>query len=116
MKKYGKILRFDGILLSLAGLAHIVYMGWFATTTLTEPAAIGGMLFGVLYLFFGLIMMAGISKLILITLIINTLGLTTVLIARENSPLWEIDPYLIVVDLISVPVLVWLNLNKKQNK
>ncbi len=112
MSRYNGILRFEGILLTLAGLAHIIYMFGFATTPLTEPAAIGGTLFGFVYVFFGVFMISGSKKLLLPTLIVNALGLTAVLISRENSPLWEIDPYLIVVDIISIPILLWLNLKK----
>ena len=86
----------------------------FATMPLSEPAAIGGILFGVLYVVFGITLFRGKTNLLLITLIINIIGLTAVLIARERSPLWEIDPYLIAVDLISIPMLIYLNLKKKK--
>ena len=107
---YHTILKTEGFLLTGAGIAHLVYMFGFASTPLSEPAAIGGILFGMVYFFFGINMLRGKTNLLLITLIINTIGLTAVLIARESSPLWEIDPYLIVVDLISIPTLIYLNM------
>ena len=108
------ILKLEGFLLACAGMAHLVYMFGFATTPLSEPAAIGGISFGILYFFFGVNMLRGKTNWLLPTLIVNSLGLTAVLIARESSPLWEIDPYLIVIDLISVPILTYLNLKKKK--
>ena len=104
---YHTILKFEGFLLTCAGIAHLVYMFGFATTPLSESTAIGGILFGLFYFIFGVNMLRGKTNLLLPTLIVNALGLTAVLIARENSPLWEIDPYLIVVDLISVPTLIY---------
>lgn len=109
---YKTILKLEGFLMTCAGLAHTIYMLGFATTPLTEPASIGGIAFGVFYCFFGINMLLGKTNLLLPTLIINTLGLIGVLISRENSPLWEIDPYLIVVDIISIPILIYLNFKK----
>ena len=109
---YRAILRAEGFLLTCAGIAHLVYMFGFATTPLSEPAAIGGISFGAVYFIFGVIMLQGKTSLLLPTLIVNAFGLLTVLIAQENSPLWEIDPYLIAVDCISVPVLLYLNILK----
>ncbi len=100
--------------MTCAGIAHLVYMFGFATTPLSELVAIGGILFGILYFFFGINMLCGKTNLLLIILIINIIGLSCVLIARESSPLWEIDPYLIMVDLISIPALVYLNIKKKK--
>ena len=114
MMNYHTILKIEGFILTCAGIAHLVYMFGFATTPLSEPAAIGGILFGILYFFFGINMLRGKSSLLLITLIINVIGLTAVLIVRESSPLWEIDPYLIVVDLISIPTLIYLNIKSKK--
>lgn len=110
--KLEHIFTIEGILLSLAGLTHIVYMLGFSTTPLTEPSAIGGTLFGVFYTFFGFNILCNKTNLLLITLIINTLGLSAVLMVGERSPLWEIDPYLIAVDLISIPTLIFLCIRK----
>ena len=110
------ILKLEGLLLVFAGIAHLVYMVAFATTPLSEPSAIGGISFGVLYFFLGANMLRGKSYWLLATLIINALGLSAVFIARESSPLWEIDPYLIAVDCVSVPLLLYLNILKFKNK
>ena len=103
------ILRLEGLLLTGAGLAHLVYasllLDWSAYPFVM---CLGAVSFGVLYTLFGLAMVLGSTRLLIPTFVINTLGFVAVLVAGKASPLHTIDPYLMVVDLISLPTLVWL--------
>lgn len=114
-RRFSKVLFWEGVLLTIAGLAHIVYLIWFVRFGSVEPQAyFGGMFFGVVYLIGGLSFLFGKTKLLVPSLIVNALGLTVVLLVREASPLWRIDPYLIVLDIISIPTLIYLNWKAKK--
>lgn len=96
MKKFKTILTIEGGLLAIAGLIHIVFLSFIIDKTTVEASLFWvAMFFGVAYLIFGLTFLAGRHKLLLPTLIINALGLTGVIIARENSPFWMVDPKLV---------------------
>lgn len=115
MNRFRAILTIEGLLLTIAGLIHIGYLGIFVTPSSTDPAAYGSaMFFGIAYTFFGVSFLAKKTRLLLPTLIINVLGVTAVLIAQEQSPLWQVDPYLIAIDLVSIPLLVYLVINRKK--
>ncbi len=118
MKKLSKrLLTLDGILLSLAGPVHIIYLLFFLNSESIETAQFYGIIgIGILYTLFGLSFLFRKTALLLPALIVNTLGFTAVLILQEASPLWAIDPYLIAVDCISVPVLFYLNMQKVRKK
>ena len=108
--KHKRLFTLEGILLSLAGPVHIIYLLFFLdASTIDSAQYLGIMVIGVLYTLFGISFLLGRKALLLPALIVNALGLTTVLVLQEASPLWEIDPYLIAVDCISVPTLLYLN-------
>ena len=108
-----KLLIFEGSLLSLAGLIHIIFLLLFVNYNSVDSAAYaGGMFFGIAYLVFGINFVKCRTRLLLLALIINVIGLTAVIIAGESSPLWIVDPYLIVIDIISIPTLIYLNVYK----
>ncbi len=109
-----KLFTLEGILLSLAGPVHIIYLLFFLDASKVDTAQyIGINTIGILYTIFGISFLLRRKFLLLPALIINALGLTTVLVLQEASPLWEIDPYLIAVDCISVPTLLYFNIRKK---
>ncbi|WP_421858268.1 hypothetical protein [Oricola sp.] len=113
---YGRILRLEGLLLTAAGLAHLVYCALFLDWSVQPLVAnLGALAFGVAYTFLGAQMALGRDRLLPITLIINICGFVAVMVAGENSPLIAIDPYLVVVDLISIPTLIWLNIMKRRD-
>ena len=106
---FSKLVKLEGFLLTGAGLAHLVYAGLYLDwSAFPFPASLGATLFGVAYTIFGLLMLFGKTFLLIPTLVVNALGLTAVLVVREASPFWPIDPYLIMVDLVSIPLLIWL--------
>lgn len=118
MKPINKtLMTLDGILLSIVGPVHIIYLLFFVDVNNIDTAQyIGIIVIGALYTIFGLSFLLRKSVLLLPALIINTLGLTAVLVLQEASPLWDIDPYLIAVDCISVPVLLYLNIQYSRKK
>lgn len=110
MINFKTLLKLEGALLSLAGLIHLVFLFGFVSYSNTEPPLyFGGLFFGIIYLVAGISFLLNKTKLLIPTLIINIIGLTAVLVAQENSPLWVVDPYLIALDIVSIPTLVYLN-------
>ncbi len=110
-------LRLEGLLLSLVGPVHLIYLLFFLDASTIDSAQYTGILIiGILYTLFGVSFLLGRISLLLPALLINALGLSAVLILQEASPLWAIDPYLIAVDCISVPLLLYFNVQKWQNK
>ena len=117
MKTYKKLLSFEGILLSIVGPAHIIYLLFFIGASTIETALYYGVIgIGILYTLFGISFLFRKKALLIPALIINALGLTGVLIMQEASPLWAIDPYLIAVDVVSVPMLAYLNFSSNKKK
>ena len=112
MKKlYKRLFLLEGLLLSLAGPVHIIYLQFFLHASKVGTAQYTGIIIiGVLYTTFGASFLLKRKALLVPALVINALGLTAVLIMQEASPLWAIDPYLIAVDCISVPILFYLNI------
>ncbi len=112
-----RLLRLVGLLLSVAGPVHIIYLLFFLDAASVDTAQYFGILaIGTLYTLFGISFLFRRKALLLAAFIVNALGLTTVLVLQEASPLWDIDPYLIAVDCISVPVLLYLNIQNFRNK
>ena len=117
MKTYKKLLTFEGILLSIVGPVHIIYLLFFIDASTIETVPYYGVVgIGILYTLFGLSFLFRKKALLIPALIINALGLTAVFIMQEESPLWAIDPYLIAVDVISVPMLAYLNFSSNKKK
>lgn len=115
MNRFRTVLTIEGLLLTIAGLIHIIYLILFVDLSSTDPAAYGGALFfGVAYALFGLSFLANKTRLILPALVINAVGLTSVLIAQEQSPLWEVDPFLMAIDLVSIPLLIYLLISSRK--
>lgn len=113
MKTYKKLLTFEGILLSMVGPVHIIYLLFFIDASTIETAPYYGVIgIGILYTLFGLSFLFRKKALLILALIINVFGLISVLVMQEASPLWDIDPYLIAVDVVSVPMLIYLNFSK----
>ncbi len=113
---YGRILRLEGLLLIAAGLTHFIYCVFFLDWSIQPLVAnLGAFSFAFTYSFFGAMLVMGKDRLLLLTLIVNLTGLTAVIVTGPNSPLIEIDPYLIVVDIISISTLIWLNIQKYRN-
>lgn len=113
MTLFKNLLALEGILLTLVGPIHIIYLIFFGDTTIETAPYWGVIGIGILYTGFGISFLAGETLLLLPALIINGFGLTGVLVMWEASPLWSIDPYLIAVDIISIPTLIYLNKQKK---
>lgn len=115
MNRFRAVLTIEGLLLTMAGLVHIIYLIGYVDPFSSDTAAYGGaMFFGVAYTVFGLSFLANKTSLLLPTLFINAAGLTAVLIAQEQSPLWQVDTYLIAIDLVSIPLLIFLVVNRKK--
>ncbi|WP_421918398.1 hypothetical protein [Marinifilum sp.] len=110
-----RLLTLEGALLSLVGPVHIIYLIFFLEASTVDKAQyIGILVIGALYTLFGISFLLRKKTLLLPALIINALGLTAVLVLQEASPLWEIDPYLIAVDCVSVPMLLYFNIRKNK--
>ena len=118
MKRIHKrLFTLEGILLSLVGPVHIIYLLFFVEASTVDTAQYAGILtIGALYTIFGISFFLRKKALLLPAFIINALGLTAVLVLQEASPLWAIDPYLIAVDCISVPILLYLNIKNFKTK
>ena len=109
MPIYTAILRLEGLLLGGAGIAHLVYVaGFLDWSAFPLQMSLGATAFGVFYTLFGGTMLAGSARWLLPALVVNILGFSAVMIAGETSPLAPIDPYLSIVDFVSIPVLAWL--------
>ncbi len=107
----------EGILLSIAGPVHIIYLLFFLDASTVDSASYTGIIaIGALYTLFGISFLFRRKTLLLPALVINVLGLTAVLVLQEASPLWAIDPYLIAVDCISIPALFYLNTQNFRRK
>lgn len=113
MTLFKNLLALEGILLTLVGPIHIIYLIFFGDATIETAPYWGVIGIGIFYTGFGISFLAGKTVLLLPALIINGFGLTGVLVMWEASPLWSIDPYLIAVDIISIPTLIYLNKQKK---
>ena len=106
---FSRILKLEGLLLTGAGLTHLIYVSVFLDWS-AHPIvmSLGASFFGLIYTLLGSVMIAGLARFLVPTLIVNAFGLASVLIAGETSPLYPIDPYLMIVDLVSIPLLIWL--------
>jgi hypothetical protein len=74
----------------------------------------GAMFFGIAYLVLGILILLNRSIIIPISLVINVIGLIGVIVNFEISPLRVVDPFLIVIDVISIPLLIYLTMNRKK--
>ncbi len=102
--------RTESVLLTLAGLAHIVYLATFVDFEATDTTLFfGALLFGIAYATLGFLLWRDIGSAYPVALTVNASGLISVIIMYEQSPLRQIDPYLIAVDCVSVPMLIYLN-------
>lgn len=114
-RRFDTLRKIESVLLILAGLTHIVYLTFFVDRAVTEAQLyLGAMFFGVAYTVLGILIGRKVGPAFPVALVINTLGLISVIVMFEQSPLRQIDPYLIAVDLVSVPLLVYLNINRKK--
>lgn len=114
MKNFKTILRIEGILLSIIGIISVIYLLLFMERTGTHPLLlVGGLVFGVAYSWFGISYLLGQTRLLLPGLVINAAGSTGALIIPEYSLLAEVDPNLIIVEIVCLPVLIYLNMIKR---
>lgn len=102
-------------LLVMAGLIHIIFLAQFVDSANT-PAQLywGAMFFGVAYTLLGILIWRNVGPAFPIALVINLIGLTSVIVMFDQSPLKTVDPLLIALDCVSVPLLIYLNLNRKK--
>lgn len=109
--------RTESVLLTLAGLAHIVYLATFVDYAATETTLlIGAAIFGLAYAFLGFLLWRNVDFAFPVALAVNALGLISVIMMYEQSPLRQIDPFLIAVDCVSVPMLIYLNAMRWREK
>jgi len=114
MKNFKAILRIEGILLSLIGIIPIIYLVLFMERTATSSLMlVGGLVFGVAYLWFGISYLLGQTRLLLPGLVINAAGSAGALVIPEYSMLAEVDPNLIIAEIVCLPLLIYLNMIKR---
>lgn len=117
MKTFKNLITLEGILLTIVGPVHIIYLLLFVERATIATAPYYGVIgIGIFYTLFGISFLFRKTTLLIPALVINILGLTGVLVMQEASPLWEIDPYLIAVDCISIPILLYLNIQNFRRK
>ena len=114
-ERFHTLRRIESVLLVVAGLMHIIFLS-FVVDRANTPAQLysGAMFFGVAYTTFGILIWRKVGVVLPIALVINLIGLISVIAMFETSPLRMVDPYLIVIDLISVPTLIYLNRNRSK--
>ena len=114
-ERFHTLRRIESVLLVVAGLTHIIFL-LFVVDRANTPAQLywGAMFFGVAYTIFGILIWRKVGAILPIALVINLMGLIGVITMFEQSPLRMVDPFLIVIDLISVPTLIYLNLNQSK--
>jgi hypothetical protein len=115
LARYYTLLTLEGVLLSGAGLAHIIFMLNFVDFGATDPAMyFGALVIGAAYFVFGVSFLSDSKRFLIPALVLNVLGLFGASAAGETSPLWAIDPYLITLDLVSIPLLIFLVLHRNK--
>ena len=114
-ERFHTLRKIESILLVVAGLTHIIFLS-FVVDRASTPAQLywGAMFFGIAYTIFGILIWQKVGVALPIALVVNLIGLISVITMFETSPLRMVDPYLIVIDLISVPTLIYLNLNRRK--
>jgi len=113
--KFDFLRNLESLILVVAGLIHAIFLLFFVDLASTSTQLYGGaMFFGVAYLFFGILIWRKVSIALPIALLINILGMIGVIVMFDTSPSKMIDPFLIVIDFISIPLLIYLNINRKK--
>jgi hypothetical protein len=114
-KRFDTLRNIESALLVFAGLIHIIFL-LFVVDRANTPAQLygGAMFFGVAYTVLGILIWRKVGIALPIALVINSIGLIGVITMFEQSPLRMVDPFLIAIDLVSVPLLIYLNINRKR--
>lgn len=111
MNFYKKLLTFEGLLLTAAGIVHIIFLNLIIDRSATDPAMLwGAVFFGVVYTVFGISFLFQSIKLLFISLGLNIVGITDILILGKSSPLVAAEPFLTIIEMISILILFYLNL------
>jgi len=111
MNFYKKLLTFEGFLLTTAGIIYIIFLSFIIDKSATDTTMFwGAVFFGVAYTVFGISFLCQSTKLLFIALGLNIFGITDVLIAGKSSPLAVVDPFLTIIEMISILTLFYLNL------
>ena len=114
MIRFDTLRRIEGGLLSIAGLIHIVFLTFSVDRSVTEFGLYwGAMGFGIAYTLLGMLILLRHLVVLKPALVLNVVGLISVLVMFEQSPLRAIDPLLIAIDCVSVPTLIYLNIQRK---
>ena len=103
---FDKILSLEGLLLTGAGTAHLLYALFYLDWS-AFPLALsaGATAIGSVYFIAGILLLLGYSQILIPIFAVNALGFTAVLLTGPTSPFYPIDPYLMIVDCISLPAL-----------
>lgn len=110
MKLFNKICVLEGSLLVTAGIIHILFLAFAVDRGATSPSLYwGGMGFGIVYTVLGFFILARKLWALPPAVVFNALGLILVTLNFDQSPLKAVDPMLIAIDCISVPLLIYLN-------
>ncbi len=109
MRNYDRLRKLEGYLLLPAGLVHIVYLTFWADRAAAPNLYWGAMGIGMAYAILGGLILFGKIWALRPALVLNTLGFVCVIIIYDQSPLKAVDPALIAVDCVSVPLLLFLN-------
>jgi len=114
-KKFDSLKNIESLILIVTGLVHAIFLLFFVDLASTPIQLYGGaMFFGVAYLFFGILIWRKVSIAFPIALLINVIGMIGAIVMFDTSPSKMIDPLLIVIDFISIPLLIYLNINRKK--
>lgn len=114
-KRFDTLRNIESALLVFAGLIHIIFLLFVVDRANTPVLLYGGaMFFGIAYTVLGILIWRKVGIALPIVLVINSIGLIAVITMFEQSPLRMVDPFLIAIDLVSVPLLIYLNINRKK--
>ena len=114
-KKFDSLRNIESLILVVAGLIHVIFLLFVVDLASTTIQLYGGaMFFGIAYLFFGILIWRKVSIALPIALFINVLGMIGAIVMFDTSPSKMVDPFLIVIDFISIPLLIYLNINRKK--
>jgi uncharacterized membrane protein len=110
MKNIKNLLKFEGLILVVLGVVHVLYLLLFVEFVPTvAPFYIGASIYGVIYTFLGIGLMVNKRTLLLPALVLNGIGLLAALITHNSSIYGDVNWGFIILDLVSVPLLVYLN-------
>ena len=113
VKRYDLLINLESILLIVAGFVHILYLLFFVDIVDTTTQLYGvALFFGITYLVLGIMIWRKLGLILQIALILNLIGLIGVIMNYEISPSRMIDPFLIMIDFISIPLLIYLIMNR----